>query len=69
MNYDKRREEGLVRKLGWAVVGLGSLGAAVGYYVACNADFRAGGANLGLGVAAAGVSLAIVGLLLIQVRS
>jgi hypothetical protein len=60
---------GLVRKVGWVLVGLGSLGAVACYYVAYSADTWSDATELGIDGAVAALSLAIVGLLLIQFRS
>jgi hypothetical protein len=60
---------GLVRKVGWVLVGLGSLAAVACYYVAYSADTWSDVADLGIDGAAVALSLAIVGLLLIQSRS
>jgi hypothetical protein len=60
---------GIVRKVGWVLVGLGSLGAVACYYVAYNADTWSDVTDLGIDGAVAALSLAIVGLLLIQFRS
>jgi hypothetical protein len=58
-----------VRKVGWVLVGIGFLGAAAGQYVAYRASLRTEASAVGIGVAVIALSLAIVGLLLVQFRS
>jgi len=58
-----------VRKVGWLMVGLGLLVAVAGHYAIYSASLRADVSGLSVGEAIAGLCLAVVGLLLVQLRS
>jgi hypothetical protein len=58
-----------VRKLGWLMVGLGLLVALAGHYAIYGSSLRTDVSGLSIGEAVAGLCLAVVGLLLVQLRS
>ena len=60
---------GIVRRVGWVLVVVGLVGAAVGHYVAYHSDAWAAAAGLGICGAAAALGLVFVGLLILQIRS
>ena len=65
----RRRGEGRVRRVGWLMVGIGLLVAVAGHYAMYSASLRADVSHLSVGEAIAGLCIAVVGLLLVQLSS
>jgi len=63
------RHRGLLRTVGWLLVGSGIFVAASGHYVIYSAPSRADASFATVGWALAGLCLTVVGLLLVQFRS
>jgi len=58
-----------VRKIGWLMVGSGLLVAAGGHYVMYSAARSSDVSSVTVGLAFGGICLAVVGLLIVQIRS
>jgi hypothetical protein len=69
VSADERRVEGIVRKVGWLMVGVGFIVAVAGHYAVYSAHWQADPPYGSAGWAVAGLCLALGGLLLIQSRS
>ena len=58
-----------MRRVGWLMVGIGLVVAVAGHYAMYSAPLRADVSRLSVGEAIAGLCVAVVGLLLVQLRS